>query len=712
MANDYSKYGLVPINEERDYSKYGLVPIEQEEQAEQPQQPTNPQIRLPNAMQNGPLGGAFTGLANIPSTLYGEPIQFASNFINKHTSPAAREFAGHLSGIGPLGPAVLQSLSEAAKYLPKIANPESPTMGYNISHTTTDLAPLLAGGIKLLPLGYEAVTKGIPYLIKNAPYLIKNAGKIAGKVLPSKETIKDILFRLKNNPEAISQQAIKEFPVGEYAQRPSAGAAKELIGQVPEEHFNPQMPEELQLPKGLRAQQSPITPNAPNVPKEFEEYKRLLNPENAPPERIGQETAKNIKKNYEVHREKASEMLNPVYEETKNHPMFEIGSKMSKQTHDDLRYLKTILSPEVSDAFIDMPDAKNVAEAITEIGHDIGDLNRLKFRQGYLDTAPRHELRKLKAVYNRLKNIRTNFIEKNYPHLKAPLKKGLDYFREKVVQYYKTPAIRNFVTGKVTNPKNIETEIEYSEPHIKKIISELGNEGKNKILASHLYNDLFNPAKPPTAENLNTSLFKLQKAGLASYQPPGTKQAGMKAVEALRNQELNQAKLLERQKLIQTRSLEKQKLNQVNAQKTYKAKQDLADMLKEAKSSEDPQVLIDMFKKMEKQKLTGALPDEFKKGIETLNSMVEKEKPYNEIATQMQKLKLGKNVKPSEVSTTLERFYRENLGDLLPASTRTHYENLLRSERGGAKFKTGLKHVGMGGGATLTSYLLHKMGLY
>ena len=177
MQNDYSKYGFVPRNKKNDYSKYGFVPREQQEQedqlTEQPQQSINPQIRVPNTLQNNPIGGVLTSLANQPHSI-GQALSFFSNLASNH--PLAAGFGG-LPDLGMVGPGALRSLAELAKNIPEVKAPESPTVGYNIGHFGAEVAPYVYGAYKAAPLAYKAVTQGIPYLLKNA-------GKIGGKIFP------------------------------------------------------------------------------------------------------------------------------------------------------------------------------------------------------------------------------------------------------------------------------------------------------------------------------------------------------------------------------------------------------------------------------------------------------------------------------------------------------------------------------------------------
>jgi len=121
----------------------------------------------------------------------------------------------------------------------------------------------------------------------------------------------------------------------------------------------------------------------------------------------------------------------------------------------------------------------------------------------------------IKARSALMSDIR-NQLNEIHPEVSKAYTEATNNWRENVVPYIEHPQISKIATGKVTNPRNVTTIFKNPEEDVKKIVSDLGEDAKNKILYAEL--GKIQPGTPP--EKLQKAAEKLDQKGLESYITP------------------------------------------------------------------------------------------------------------------------------------------------------------------------------------------------
>jgi signal recognition particle subunit SEC65 len=151
---------------------------------------------------------------------------------------------------------------------------------------------------------------------------------------------------------------------------------------------------------------------------------------------------------------------------------------------------------EANDLYKDFkanPNLNNAHQLQQKIGEQIGTL-----KKGPQDSATRKQLRNLNSAYEELNSKIDSRLQEVDPEAAKQWKEGRQYHKENVIPYRSNKKIKSIVEGKTTNPKDIHKPFEYpgekldkqAKQYIKddanKIISDLPEESKNKILFSKI----------------------------------------------------------------------------------------------------------------------------------------------------------------------------------------------------------------------------------
>ena len=177
--NPFAKY-YIDDSQDNPFAKYYI----DESSKKQNPNSLSPRIKVPNALQNNPLGGLLTGLGNEAIGMANFPHKMLSNmayYLNKYTG------LDKLVGQPDLNTDVVG----------EIENPEYPTRGYNNYKTIGEYAPLAIGGLGLvndirkLPKFAELIGKAPKAMSKLSDYLSIRPGKAAKNLTKdfSKEAI-------------------------------------------------------------------------------------------------------------------------------------------------------------------------------------------------------------------------------------------------------------------------------------------------------------------------------------------------------------------------------------------------------------------------------------------------------------------------------------------------------------------------------------------
>lgn len=228
--------------------------------------------------------------------------------------------------------------------------------------------------------------------------------------------------------------------------------------------------------------------------------------------------AQQLKKYYEIAKNKASELYDPILKHSGlgDRPIYRTLNPSGIHAYMDKPEID-ILNPKgdlknLYEKFNKNPTLKNAHDLQSMLGKEAKDI-----------ISNNSEERALKNNYfsaqKKIRNHIYNFLESNKKGLGDDYFNSIDNYAENVGPYLDNNKIKEIVKSKKTNPQNIENIFKSPEPGIEKVTADLGDEGKNRIL----YAALKTPkGKKLTGEALLTNILNLDKKGLSSYITPET----------------------------------------------------------------------------------------------------------------------------------------------------------------------------------------------
>jgi len=217
--------------------------------------------------------------------------------------------------------------------------------------------------------------------------------------------------------------------------------------------------------------------------------------------------AKNLVNSLGKRENEASALYNPFFKKVGNRFM-PTSARFRSLMKQDKKLLRG-RTKDLYDKFVEKPTIKNA--------HNLQSALYTNAKQAvhgpheYANTLVSDSIHKMR---NTLKEDIDNQLNKFDPtgDLKKTYQEASDYYKEHVSPYDENKFISKIARGKVTNPRNISNIFKSPEESTMKIVNDLGDEGKNRILL-----DEIDKTKRITPEKLHQKLGDLKNQGLDSY---------------------------------------------------------------------------------------------------------------------------------------------------------------------------------------------------
>jgi hypothetical protein len=170
---------------------------------------------------------------------------------------------------------------------------------------------------------------------------------------------------------------------------------------------------------------------------------------------------------------------------------------------------------DVHDQFLQDPTLQNAHSLQSQLGSSIRDLQATESKSG-LTAADRSTLQGYQKAQQALKTDINQFLYSKSPDLANQYQSATQNWAQNVVPYLDNRGIAGIAKGDITNPRDITNIFKSPEPNVQKIVDDLPDDAKNKVLYSILGKT--NATKSP--QNLVNAFNKLDEQGLSSYVTP------------------------------------------------------------------------------------------------------------------------------------------------------------------------------------------------
>lgn len=206
--------------------------------------------------------------------------------------------------------------------------------------------------------------------------------------------------------------------------------------------------------------------------------------------------SKDIKDSYDYHTSIVGQKMNPVlskYGQSLDIYPLENPSGIHAYREIPNFKLKGTESNDLYKIFKNDPNLNNANELQKKVGEEIGKIKSMK-----IELQPKNQLKNLNYAYKELNSKIESRLGQADPQALSEWKSGRDYHRDNVIPYRSNKKIRDVVEGKTTSPENIHQPFkypgdkfdkkskQYMTGNINKIISDLPEDSKNKILLSKI----------------------------------------------------------------------------------------------------------------------------------------------------------------------------------------------------------------------------------
>jgi hypothetical protein len=238
--------------------------------------------------------------------------------------------------------------------------------------------------------------------------------------------------------------------------------------------------------------------------------------------------ANDIRHAHDVRSENASEFLNHALDRAGNEKIYEVADPLISTKMDEIKNFtgqaEDLKIGDLYDAFKRNPSFRNAHNLQSEIGTMMDSLKSNK-----MTPEQRMDFGKLKSVRDKLKKDIDSFLSKrdlNSNESISPMyKTGIDLYREHVAPFLGDKKLREIVRGRKSTVKNIHSIFDtpankidkngkLNIGHVNKIIQDLPEEAKNKILYSAM------GGAPKDANALLKNISKIENKGFSSYFSP------------------------------------------------------------------------------------------------------------------------------------------------------------------------------------------------
>lgn len=242
-------------------------------------------------------------------------------------------------------------------------------------------------------------------------------------------------------------------------------------------------------------------------------------------EENAQSVAQDVKDSYKARRDEATDLYNKATQSfgTQNiYPASPQGSTLGlfqqlKGAYPDVSKTLSDNFPsdlkELHDNFLDDPTFNNAHELRKQLNSEISQY----YKPGQtLDKDGRDSLSALQNSKAALDTDINSFTNQQPPDIANQYRTANQYFADNVAPYRDNRQIFKMAQGDITNPKNLASIFRSPEPEVQKVVSDLPDDAKDRVVYSMLGKT--NATKSP--ENLMTAFNGLDQQGLGSYVSP------------------------------------------------------------------------------------------------------------------------------------------------------------------------------------------------
>lgn len=209
---------------------------------------------------------------------------------------------------------------------------------------------------------------------------------------------------------------------------------------------------------------------------------------------------------------------------------------------DSLDYNRTLKSLDAT--FRNDPTVLNAHTLQSQLGYEIRQLQKSQ-SSGNLSIADGNTMQGYVQAQKALKSDLGDFLTSTDPALADQYSTAQSFHLNQVVPYRENPSISRIASGETVNPNSLSTLFKSPEPETQKVISDLGDQGKNQIIYGELAKSGGDPDKMTTIFN------NLDAKGLSSYITPKVQDSMNDLQSSIANRDITEADLANKRTNVQ-----------------------------------------------------------------------------------------------------------------------------------------------------------------
>jgi hypothetical protein len=227
-------------------------------------------------------------------------------------------------------------------------------------------------------------------------------------------------------------------------------------------------------------------------------------------ETSGKMLAQDVKSSFDTQVAKYTNLINPVMDEMKDENIYQFGKPVINYENivsgvdDEMKGI----TKKLHQSFLDNPLFNSAHSLQSEIGATTAGVKFPTSGEGSI-------LKQLGMARGGLKDDMLNFLKQKDPtgELAERYTAASDLYRDKAGPYLESNRIKEIAKGKVKNPRNVATMFKNPSLNVEKVINDIGDEAKNRVL----YEKLGMGQKNLDPEKLLRNYDKLGNSKLGSY---------------------------------------------------------------------------------------------------------------------------------------------------------------------------------------------------
>lgn len=242
-----------------------------------------------------------------------------------------------------------------------------------------------------------------------------------------------------------------------------------------------------------------------------------------------------IKNAYTSRIKEGTELYSPVFSKLGENNIYEEVSPFSSSYQNlDKNIVKNFKYDsdlkDLHQKFIENPTLQNAHNLQSQLGSSIRDSSK-----GNLSIADKNIVKGYQKAQSSLKDDISSFLKNSDPEMAEQYETATQNWRENVIPYVENKKISGIAKGDITNPRAITNIFKNPEEDINKVVEDLGDDAKRKILYSEV-----GKVSDITPERLQKAFADLDKKGLGSYLTPELEKSQEELTKRMRNRDLAQ----------------------------------------------------------------------------------------------------------------------------------------------------------------------------